>query len=82
MSNENKPKAVLDYLVTSLVKETDEVIISEVDDDDYLTYEVQVAEGEMGKVIGKRGRTAQAVRTVVRSVASSEDTRVSVDFVD
>lgn len=81
MSNKSKPKAVLNYLVSSLVQQTEDVVISEVEDD-LIVYEVQVGEGEMGKVIGKRGRTAQAVRSIVRSVSAADDTRATVDFVD
>ena len=45
-------------------------------------YTVQVGDGDMGKVIGKGGRTAKAIRTVVRAAASRQDSGASVDFVD
>ena len=44
--------------------------------------EVRVAPGELGRVIGRRGRTAQSIRTVVRAAATRDDITVDVDFVD
>lgn len=75
-------EAVLDYLVRQLVEEPDQV---EVDVDDYrgrVRFDVSVASGDMGRVIGRRGRTAQAIRTVVQAAAAKDDTDVEVEFVD
>ena len=46
------------------------------------TFEVKVAESDMGKVIGKEGRIAKAIRTIMKSVASKENKKVSIEFID
>ncbi|MGE0880352.1 MAG: KH domain-containing protein [Acidimicrobiia bacterium] len=74
--------AVLDYLVRSLVDEPDAVQIETVQGRRGLTLQVNVAPGDMGRVIGKRGRTAQSIRTVVRAAAVKDSTDVDIDFVD
>ena len=75
--------AVLDYLVRSVVDDPDGVRV-EVDDDriDKVRLNVHVAPGDMGRVIGRRGRVANAIRTVVRAAAVRDDVDVDVEFVD
>lgn len=73
---------VLSYLVESIVEDPDGV---EVDLDDRgrrTTLNVRVSPGDMGRVIGKRGRVAGAIRTVVRAAASRDGAEVDVEFVD
>lgn len=76
-------RAVLEYLVAAVVEEPDGV---EVDVDDRrgraVSLEVRVAPGDMGRVIGKRGRVANAIRTVVRAAAVRDDVEVDIEFVD
>lgn len=74
---------VLDYLVQQVVDNPDEVSVttgpgrrSEVQLD------VRVADGDMGRVIGKRGRIAQSIRTVTRAAATKDGTTVDIEFVD
>jgi predicted RNA-binding protein YlqC (UPF0109 family) len=76
-------REVLDYLARSVVGDPDAVQI-EVDDShrNRVTLEVTVGPGDMGRVIGKRGRTANAIRTVVRAAAVKDDVEVDVEFVD
>jgi predicted RNA-binding protein YlqC (UPF0109 family) len=74
--------AVLDHVVRSLVDDPDSVSIEAVDGRRGITLEVRVAPGDMGRLIGKRGRTAQSIRTVVRAAASRDGVSVDVDFVD
>ncbi|CAN5602937.1 hypothetical protein BH20ACT2_BH20ACT2_21720 [soil metagenome] len=76
-------RAVLEYLARSVVDDPDAVNIA-VDDGrrGRVTLEVTVAPGDMGRVIGKRGRTANAIRTVVRAAAVKDDIDVDVEFVD
>lgn len=74
--------AVLDYLTTQLVDEPDEVQIEAVEARGGIRLDVRVADGDMGRVIGRRGRIAQAIRRVVSAAAIQDDTKVSVDFVD
>ena len=74
-------KEVLEIIAKALVEKPDEVSVTEIDDGDFVTLELRVAEGDMGKVIGKQGRIAKAIRTVVKAAASIENKRVSVDIV-
>ena len=73
---------VLEYLARQLVDEPDEVEVYIVEDDDPVTLELAVAPDDIGKVIGKRGRTANALRTVVRQAASLDDHDVNVEILD
>ncbi len=75
-------KEVLEIIAKSLVDYPDDVNITEiVNDDSSVTLELRVAQGDMGKVIGKQGRIAKAIRTVVKAAASRENKQVSVDIV-
>lgn len=75
-------KEVLEIIAKALVDNPDKVQISEVvNEDGTITFELHVAEGDMGKVIGKQGRIAKALRTVVKAAASRENKKVSVDIV-
>ena len=73
---------VLDFLVRALVDDPDAVTVEEVDGRRGPTLEVAVGPGDMGRVIGRRGRTAQAVRTLVAAAAVKDGVEVDVDFVD
>ncbi len=74
--------SVLQYLAQALVANPDEVGV-EVDESDGLTFNVTVADGDMGRVIGKRGRVANAIRDVSRAAAAKDgETGVSIEFVD
>ena len=72
---------VLEYLVTALVDDPDSVEI-DVDGGRTLGLRVHVAPDDMGRVIGRRGRVANAIRTVVRAAAVRDGVEVDVDFVD
>ena len=73
---------VLDYLVKALVDDPDAVEIAVDEDRRGLRMQVRVGPGDMGRVIGRRGRLANAVRTVVRAAAVEDRIAVDVDFVD
>ncbi len=76
-------EAMCRYLVSHIVDDADAVRISVQDlGDDRFRLEVQVAEGEMGRVIGRRGRVAQSIRTVVRAAGSRDGADIEVEFVD
>jgi predicted RNA-binding protein YlqC (UPF0109 family) len=76
-------KGLLEYLARALVERPDEVRVEEFEEDDgTLVLELSVAEGDYGQVIGRGGRTANALRTVVKAVAVRENRRVLVDIVD
>jgi len=75
-------KEALELIITSLVSEPSEVSINEQDGEKEITFQVKVKETDMGKVIGKEGRIAKAIRTIMKSIASKEGKRVSVEFID
>jgi len=76
-------KELLEYLARELVDEPDEVSVEEFEEDDgTLVLELSVADDDYGKVIGRGGRTANALRPVVKAAAVQEDRRVLVDIVD
>ena len=75
-------KELLTYIIQSLVEKPDEVSVTERKADGETVFEVRVAEGDMGKVIGRQGRIAKEIRTVVRSYAQRTGVKVSVDIVD
>ena len=72
---------LIEYLVKALVDEPDQVNITEVAQEEATTYEVRVAPGDLGKVIGKQGRIANALRTVVKSVAMKDKRKVYVEII-
>ena len=75
-------KQVLEIIDKALVDNPEQVNITEIDNEDStITLELRVAESDMGKVIGKQGRIAKALRTVVKAAASRENKKVSVDIV-
>lgn len=73
---------VLEYLLTQIVEEPEAIHIDAVERRDDVLFEVQVASPDMGRVIGRRGRTADAIRTVVQAAAAADDVDTEVDFVD
>ena len=73
---------LVEFLAKSLVDEPDKVMVKEVEKDDITVIELTVAENDMGKVIGRQGRIAKEIRTVVRSYAQRTGVKVSVDIVD
>ena len=73
---------VLAYLVESLVDDPDSVEIDSIEGARGVSLEVRVASGDMGRVIGRRGRMANAIRTVVRAAAVKDGVATDVDFVD
>jgi len=76
-------KDLLEYLARGLVEHPDEVRVQESEEEDgSLVLELSVAEDDYGSVIGRGGRTAQALRTVVKAAASKSGRRVFVDIVD
>lgn len=76
-------KAVLEAIAKSLVDYPEQVSVTEVagEDADVVTLELRVAESDMGKVIGKQGRIAKAIRTVVKAAASKENKKAVVDII-
>jgi len=73
---------LLEFLTRSLVEEPDEVRVEELEEDGDLVYEISVADGDLGRVIGKNGRVANAIRSVAKAAAVRLDRRVIVDILD
>lgn len=74
---------VLTYIAKSLVDNPDEVVVTEVEEEDgEIVLELRVHPDDMGKVIGKRGRTAKAIRTMVKAAATREGASATVEIVE
>lgn len=73
-------KEVLKLIAMALVDNPDQVEVREVEGEQSVILELRVAESDMGKVIGKQGRIAKAIRTVVKAAASRENKRVVVEI--
>ena len=74
-------KELVELLVKSLVKNPDQACVTERVENDTWIYEVTVAQEDMGKVIGKQGRIAKAIRTVAKAAATRDNRRVMVEIV-
>ncbi len=72
---------ILKTIISNLVDDKEAVEINQVENEKSITFEVKVAENDMGKVIGRQGRIAKAIRTVMKAFASKEHKKVSVEFI-
>ena len=75
-------KEVLETIINTLVSDKDAVSINQIDGEQSIIFEVKVAESDMGKIIGKQGTIAKSIRTIMKAVASKENKRVTVEFID
>jgi predicted RNA-binding protein YlqC (UPF0109 family) len=75
-------RVVLEYITRSLATDPDSVIIDTDDSGRTTRFRIHVAPGDMGRMIGRRGRVAQAIRTLVRVAGSRDGVDTNVDFVD
>ena len=75
-------KELLTYVARNLVDHPDQVSVTEIDGDGETILELRVAPEDTGKVIGRQGRIAKEIRTLIRSVAQRSGKRVSVEIVD
>ena len=75
-------KELLLYMAKNLVDEPDAVSVTEVSAEDGTVLELRVAPGDMGKVIGRQGRIAKEIRTIVKTVAQRSGEKVTVEIVD
>ena len=73
---------VLEHIVKSVVEKPDEVEIPVENNEKETTLSVKVGDGDMGRVIGRRGRIANAIRTVTRAAAVRDGLTISVEFID
>ena len=75
-------KEILETIIRNIVEDKESVTITEQVEDKTNTYSVKVAEADMGRVIGKQGKTAKAIRMIMKSVAAKEHKRVVIEFED
>jgi hypothetical protein len=75
-------RELLEYLARGLVERPDEVRVQEVEEQDATVLELSVADGDYGNVIGRGGRTASALRAVIKSAGAKRNRRVFVDIVE
>ena len=75
-------KYILSYIVENLVENPSEVSIEEVENDDTVTLQLKVAEADMGKVIGRQGRIAKEIRSVLKAAGLKDRKKVLVDILD
>lgn len=74
-------KEILETIIKNLVSDKNAVSINEIEGEKSVTFEVKVASGDMGRIIGRQGRTANAIRTVAKAVALKEHKKVSIEFI-
>ena len=82
-ASEHPPlQELVKFLALSLVDKADEVIVEEMEEDGAAVFELTVAEEDLGKVIGKQGRTARALRTILSAAASKLRTRAVLEILE
>ena len=74
-------KEVLETIIKNLVDSPEAIEIKEVEGEKTIVFEVKVAEGDMGKIIGRQGKIAQSIRTVMKAVANRKDKKATVEFI-
>ena len=74
-------KDLLLYIAQNLVENPDQVTVSEREAESETVYELRVAPSDMGKIIGRQGKVAKEIRTLMRAVAQRQGTRISIDIV-
>ena len=73
-------KDLVEYIAKSLVNSPDDVVVTEEEGEDGVTFKLQVADEDKGRIIGKQGRIAQAIRTLIRVKAAKAGTRASLEI--
>jgi predicted RNA-binding protein YlqC (UPF0109 family) len=74
-------KDLVEYIAKSLVNSPDDVVVTEEEEEDGIILKLQVADEEKGRIIGKQGRIAQAIRTLIRVKAAKAGTRVTLEII-
>ena len=74
-------KELIEYIAKSIVTKPEEVVVTEERGSEGVHLKLQVAQEDMGRVIGKQGRVAQAIRTLLRVIAVKEGTRVDLEII-
>jgi predicted RNA-binding protein YlqC (UPF0109 family) len=76
------PKALIEHVAKALVNAPDQVIVEEVDEGDELVFELEVAEDDMGRVIGKSGKIARAMRNVLKAAGEKAGRRYELEILE
>ena len=74
-------KDILETIILNLVDNKEAVEIKELDGEKSVVFEVKVADGDMGKIIGKQGRLAKSIRNVMKAIAAKEQKKVTIEFI-
>lgn len=74
-------KETLTTIIKSLVADESAISINEIEGEKTVTYEVRVADHDMGKVIGKEGRIAKAIRTIMKALAAKDSKKITIEFI-
>ena len=74
-------KEILHTIISNLVEDQNAVEINQIDGTQSVVFEVKVSESDMGKVIGKQGKIAHSIRTVMKAVAAKEHKKATVEFI-
>lgn len=74
-------KEIIETIIENLVEDKQAVSVNEVQGEKTIVYEVKVAETDMGKVIGKQGKIAKAIRTLAKAIAAKEQKKVTIEFI-
>jgi predicted RNA-binding protein YlqC (UPF0109 family) len=82
LAGQSSLRQLVEYLARGLVDRPEEVGVEEIDEPDALIFELKVAEDDLGKVIGKQGRTAKALRTVLSAASSKMRRRVLLEILE
>ncbi|MBA7501401.1 hypothetical protein ES704_04165 [subsurface metagenome] len=75
-------KELIEYIVKALVDSPDKVAITEIAGEKSIIFELRVGEGDLGKVIGKEGRTAKAIRTIITAAAMKQGKRAVIEIIE
>lgn len=75
-------KEILELIITNLAENKDEISIEEQVTDNNYDYKVKVSKDDMGRIIGKQGKIAKSIRTVMRSISANENKKINIEFVD
>ncbi len=75
-------KEILETILKNLVENVNAISINQVEKDKLTVFEVKVAPEDMGKVIGKEGKIAKAIRNIIRAVGAREHKKIAVEFID
>ena len=82
MAEPGNARVLIEYIAKALVDTPDEVFIDEYEDGDETVIELEVAEADLGKVIGRSGRVARALRTVLSATGSKQDKRYALEIIE